>query len=71
MNDNSTLGVVANPEDMAVKAQDLATEALFSEGDHPIGITPIAEQHYLLAIAALRQAEAHFKLASYWHSRKD
>jgi hypothetical protein len=53
-----------HPEDLAKRANDLHTEALF-EGDAPILLSPMAEQYYLLAINALEQAERFARLAHY------
>ena len=65
MIDREGLGrIAANLETMAKAAESTRTEALFGE---EIGLElcpPLAEQHALLAIAALETAERHFRLAA-------
>jgi hypothetical protein len=34
-------------------------------------LPPITEQHYLLALSALEQAQRHLTLALYWFRRKE
>ena len=58
-----------DPDDLEKRVEELRNDALFDEGDTVL--TPIAEQHYLLAVSALETAMRHFKLAGYWLSRKD
>lgn len=60
--------VPIHPSDATRKIDDLRTTLLFGgevSGDAEIPITPLAEQHYLLALAALEQARSHMKLADY------
>lgn len=60
---------VTDPEELVKATSALLTNALFDEGDTVL--TPLAEQHYMLALAALESAKAHFTLAQYFLSRKD
>jgi hypothetical protein len=59
---------VTAPAILAEKAGDLHASALFDEGT--VVLTPIAEQHFLLAIATLKQAQAFFALASKFQAAK-
>lgn len=62
--------LVMYPSDMAKKAEQLYATALFGSDGAAEGETatvgPIAKQHYLLALEALKQAEHHFKLSRLW-----
>lgn len=67
--DKSVTEVAQLAQELANEAEKLANDALFGEGSTVL--PPMAEQHFLLAIAALNQAQAHFKLANYHLIRKD
>lgn len=66
---NTLPSTVTDPEIVAKRVEDLHADALFDEGDVVLG--PMSEQHYLLGLAALEQAKAHFTLANYFAVRKD
>lgn len=51
-----------DPLDLAERLEKLRAECLF-EGD--VALPPMAEQHYLLAISAIEQAQRFAKLAHY------
>lgn len=67
--------LVQDPEGVAMRVEALHTDALFNEDEQDekpaVLLTPFAEQHYLLGLAALDQAKAHFRLSNYFLIRKD
>lgn len=50
-------------EKLARLCQELRDSALFGEGDTKL--TPISEQHWLMAVGLLEQAQRAFKLSDY------
>ncbi len=65
-----------DPERLAADVEEVRLKAIFEEPEayeSPPGVvlTPMAEQHYLLACAALETARAHFKLANSFLMRGD
>jgi hypothetical protein len=62
MKDNKVF--VLDPQELASQAERFRTETLFAEEGSTV-LSPEAEQHYLLALAALETAERHFMLAHY------
>lgn len=61
--------MTTHPEDLAKQIEALRHTALCDVDDSLLG--PMSEQHYLLAIAALEQAQRYATLASYHLMRKD
>ena len=62
---------VADPEVIADACARTRSAALMASCHNDTVCTPMAEQQYLLGLAALQAAEAHFRLADYLNSRKD
>jgi len=54
---------VQDPEDLGRRIEELRTSIVFDDG--LTVLSPCAEQHFMLAIAALEQARAHMMLAHY------
>jgi hypothetical protein len=67
----SNLPVAKDPEALAKACETLRVDHLFNERiENGVVLGPIAEQHYLLALAALEQAARFAKLANYYAMRR-
>lgn len=58
--------------EMAADVEKIRADCLFDSDDIiGAGLPPVAEQHFLAAIALLAQAETAFRLADYARMRQD
>jgi hypothetical protein len=62
--------MVRAPEAMAEETEALIKRAVEDCGGDTV-LFPMAEAHFLLAVAALEAARQHFRLADYLQCRKD